>query len=121
MTNQEAFDKMRNHLRSLPERSVNCEGDCVYYGSMCAIGALLTDEEQRRYGDSTRNIHGLLYEMRPAGHTSALHSLDVKLLNEMQATHDNKSNWDTSVGFSEYGESVAEGLAEEYGLTYTKP
>ena len=121
MTNQEAFDKMMNHLRSLSGQSVNSEGECVYNCSMCAIGRLLTDEEQEAYGDSTKGVRGLLNDMTLAGHTSALHSLDVELLNEMQATHDDKSNWDQETGFTSWGEQVAEVLAEDYGLTYTKP
>jgi len=121
MTNQEAFDKMMNHLRSLSGQSVNSEGECVYNCSMCAIGRLLTDEEQEAYGDSTKGVRGLLNDMTLAGHTSALHSLDVKLLSEMQATHDDKANWDQETGFTSWGEQVAEVLAEDYGLTYTKP
>ena len=121
MTNQEAFDKMMSHLRSLSGQSVDSNGYCVYNESMCAIGVLMTDEEQRRYGDNTRSVGGLLDDMERAGHTSALHYLDVRLLKEMQATHDAKSSWDQETGFSSWGEHVAEALAEDYGLTYTKP
>jgi len=121
MTNQEAFDKMMNHLRSLSGQSVNGYGDCVYNESMCAIGRLLTDEEQEAYGDSTRSVKGLLNDMTLAGHTSALHSLDIELLGEMQSTHDNEANWDPSIGFSEYGEDAAQFLANDYGLVYTAP
>ena len=121
MTNQEAFDKMMNHLRSLSGQSVNSEGECVYNCSMCAIGRLLTDEEQEAYGDSTKGVRGLLNDMTLAGHTSALHSLDIELLGEMQSTHDDKSNWDQETGFTSWGEQVAEVLAGDYGLTYTKP
>ena len=47
MTDQEAFDKMMNHLRSLSGQSVDSNGDCAYNGSKCAIGVLMTDEEQQ--------------------------------------------------------------------------
>ena len=121
MTNQEAFDKMMNHIRSLPERNVNRMGNCVYNESMCAIGSLLTDEEQEAYGDSHRSVKGLLNDMERDGHTSALHSLDVRLLSEMQRLHDSESNWYPKTGFSYYGEIIAKDLSDEYGLVYTAP
>ena len=121
MTNQEAFDKMMNHIRSLPERSLNYEGECAYNGSMCAIGSLLTDKEQKDYGDSFRNVSCLLLLMKRDGHTSALHSLNRNLLTSMQVLHDIESNWDPRAGFSQHGEFFAKGLADEYGLVYTAP
>ena len=92
---------MMNHLRSLSGQSVDSNGDCVYNGSKCAIGRLLTDEEQEAYGDSTEGVIGLLNDMDPARAT-LLHyiPLMIELLSEMQSTHDDKSNWDQETGFT---------------------
>jgi hypothetical protein len=120
MTNQESFDKVMTHLRSLPERSMAVGGeDCVYNGSMCAIGALMTDEEQTRYGEYTGPVRSLLVEMRRDGHTSMLHPLDEELLSDMQALHDASINWGFEEGFR--GEGSAEDLAELHNLYYTAP
>jgi len=119
MTNQEAFDKMMAHLRSLKERSMDENGlSCVYNGSKCAVGALMTDEEQDKFGNYDGGAYELLDAMVRKGHTSPLHSLDLDLLIEMQDLHDMFYNWGDE-GF--ISEERAEYIANEYKLTYTKP
>tara|TARA_R110002012_G_scaffold8804_1_gene40396 strand:+ start:1030 stop:1389 length:360 start_codon:yes stop_codon:yes gene_type:complete len=119
MTNQEAFDKMMEHLRSLKGRSLDENDDaCAYNGTMCAVGALMTDEEQEKFGDFNGNFEDLIDEMTKEGHTSTLHGLDRDLLKEMQALHDTCYNWDDE-GFISEGE--AEVIAGMFNLTYTKP
>ena len=118
MTNQEAFDKMMEHLRSLKERSLNIGGFCAYNGSKCAVGALMTDEEQEKFGYYDGGVGGLLGRMSLEGHTSTLHTLDLDLLGEMQELHDGEYNWDDE-GF--IAEDVAEDIAGMFDLTYTKP
>lgn len=119
MTNQEAFDKMMEHLRSLKERSLDEAGDsCAYNGTMCAVGALMTDEEQMKFGDYDGGVGGLLGRMSLSGHTSTLHNLDRALLGQMQDLHDGEYNWDDE-GFT--AEDVAEHIAFLFDLTYTKP
>ena len=51
---------MMNHLRSLSGQSVDSNGDCAYNGSKCAIGVLMTDEEQQDYGDFCDGVIVLL-------------------------------------------------------------
>ncbi len=119
MTNQEAFDKMMEHLRSLKGPSMDsCGIDCVYNGTMCVVGALMTDEEQEKFGDYSGSVDGLLAMMSLEGHTSALHTLSKDFLGDMQNLHDFCYNWGDE-GFT--AEVDAEEIANEYRLTYTKP
>jgi hypothetical protein len=116
MTNQEAYDKMMKHLRSLKERSMEPGGRCVYNGTMCAIGSLMTDEEQEKFGDLAVGVSDLLSEMLDAGHTSKLHRLDDCLLDDMQVLHDDFNNWGPE-GFT--AEEHAKRIANSYGLNYS--
>ena len=119
MTNQEAFDKMMKHLRSLKGRSFDKEkAHCVYNGSKCAVGALMTEEEQERYGDYAGCVFGLLYEMKEDGHDSDLHALGHVFLSKMHCLHDHGDNWSYE-GF--VAEKEAEDVANKYGLTYASP
>ena len=119
MTNQEAFDKMMEHLRSLKGRSMDEEGDdCVYNGTKCAVGALMTDEEQEKFGGNLFGVVGLLEDMQEAGHTSTLHTLNFDLLDKMQGLHDDCWSWGDE-GFT--AEEDAEDIAGMLNLTYTKP
>jgi hypothetical protein len=118
MTNQEAFDKMMKHLRSLSGQSLNRHGFCAYNGSMCAIGVLMTDEEQQDYGGYYEDVENLLREMEGADRDSMLRGLDLHLLVAMQSLHDSKINWS---GVSFKSEDEAEAIAKDYGLIYTKP
>jgi hypothetical protein len=117
MTNQEAFDKMMSHLRSLSGQSRN-EYGCAYNGSKCAIGALMTDEEQEVYGDFNSDIRFLLENMEIDDRDSFLLGLDKDFLWDMQGLHDDPLNW-SDKGF-EY-EDEAEVVAKRYGLIYTDP
>ena len=124
MTNQDAFDKMMEHLRSLKERSFDKKKDhCVYNGSKCAVGALMTDEEQEEYGDYEGGVFCLLEEMEEDGHDSALHALDYGFLSKMQYLHDNEANWSyegfVAAGFT--AEDKAKMIANKHNLIYTKP
>lgn len=118
MTNQEAFDKMVQHLRSLKERSMNPSDVCCYNGSKCAVGALMTDEEQEAYGDFEGDAYSLLKNMQLKGHKSLLHNLDLNLLETMQDLHDFEFNW-SDEGFD--AENKARKIAQRFNLVYTKP
>lgn len=117
MTNQEAFDKMLAHLRSLKVRSTNGRDECVYNGRKCAIGALMTDEEQEKFGDFRGSVFALLSHMKEAGHSSALADLDANLLGSMQSMHDSRASWWRKDGFA--NETKAERIAVLFGLVYT--
>jgi hypothetical protein len=121
MTNQEAFDKMLGHLRSLPEASRDCDGDCVYNGAMCAVGVLMTADEQELYGGHSGDVADLFRDMRRDGFTSELHSLDGDMLYEMQRAHDELDNWSEADGFNALGEDAAREVAYDTGLVYTAP
>ncbi len=118
MTNQEAFDKMMNHLRSLKVRSMSEGGSCVYNGSKCPVGFLMTDEEQEKWGTFEGDVHELLEDMSRKGHKSLLHDLDPDFLENVQILHDQRWRWDER-GF--VGEESAKKTAEHFGLTYTNP
>ena len=121
MTNQEAFDKMLSHLRSLPARSADCDGTCVYNGSMCAVGALMTEREQALYGDHAGDAEHLLSDMKRDGYTSELHYLDEDMLYKMQQVHDSAICWSAEDGFNDHGEEAAKEVADEHDLVYTAP
>lgn len=121
MTNQEAFDKMMNHLRNLKGRS---EGPivlgittCVYNGKMCAVGALMTDLEQEKWGAFDDDVEELLEDMYGKDHKSLLHDLDCGLLDCMQQLHDSDQNWNDNGNFE--GEDKAQEIATGFSLTYT--
>ena len=121
MTNQEAFDKMVNHLRSLKGPSLNKDsGHCMYNGDKCAVGILMTDEEQEKYGNFIGDADSLLRDMTLDGHISVMHNLDNMLLTRMQELHDNEVRWCKYTGvFRE--EDLVESIAGEFSLLYTKP
>ena len=118
MTNQEAFDKMMSHLRSLYKQSTDESGECVYNGSKCAIGALMTDEEQEKFGYYSGFVEELIDHMKWHGHNSALFDLDESLLEDMQDLHDASLSWGPR-GFS--NEARAYAIAHEHNLVYTAP
>lgn len=117
MTEQEAFNKIMDHLRKLEGRSLD-DYHCVYGGDRCAIGALMTSEEVNKFGDYKGNVTNLLLQMEYVKHDSALMSLDIRFLNDMQVLHDQRKNW-CATGF--IGEDAAEFIAKIYGLVYTAP
>lgn len=117
MTNQEAFDEMMEHLRSLKERSMDW-GCCAYNGSKCAVGILMTDEEQEKFGYCEGGVDVLLDDMAVVGHDSILCYLNYNLLSDMQTLHDDEVNW-SDKGFD--AENKAKMIAERFNLTYTKP
>lgn len=119
MTNQEAFDTMVEHLGNLKGRSVKCSnGACVYNGSKCAVGILMTDEEQERFGSFDGEVDYLLYEMRKKSHKSHLHQLNLDMLDVMQRVHDDSYNWNDG-GFASWGD--VRDVANDYKLEYKGP
>ena len=131
MTDQEAFDIMVEHLRNLESRSTNDTivrpGDtsfhifneiCVYNGSKCVVGILMTDEEQEKYGSFRDNVVELLSGMTKIGHTSHLHQLNLHMLKNMQDIHDDADNWGDN-GFIAFKE--VQMIAEQFGLVYKGP
>jgi hypothetical protein len=115
MTNQKAFDTMMAHLRSLQGQSVNGYQNCVYNGSKCAIGRLLTDEEQQEYGNLDGDVSELVAKMKQSGKHSLLFDLDIRFLHDMQSLHDSFKNWFGDVFDNE---PRAKEIAENYGLIY---
>lgn len=118
MTNQEAFDKALEHLRSLERLSEDEDGNCVYNGAMCAIGVLMTEEEQSKFGSFKGSVRSLLERMEYLHHSSILHKLDIYMLSDIQMLHDDGKRWGDE-GF--IAEDVAEYIAGKFNLIYTKP
>ena len=106
------------HLRSLKERILNTEGFCTYNGSKCAVGALMTDEEQEKFGDFEGGVFCILEDMEEVGHESVLQGLEPRFLSQMQDLHDCCSNWGDK-GFE--AEDKAKMIANQFNLIYTKP
>jgi len=120
MTNQEAFDIMVEHLGNLKKRSMQPGSTvaCVYNGSKCAVGILMTDVEQEKFGTFEGKVEDLLIHMLRIGYKSHLHQLNRDMIADMQVLHDCCHNWNYR-GFTYWG-GVKE-VARRYTLEYKGP
>lgn len=118
MTNQEAFDKVVQHLKTQKEQSFgpftnqygNTQHSCLYRGPdglKCAVGALIPDEEYKPEFEGLAVLS--LMRRKPA----SLIGLDRDLLLELQRVHDSIDDW-THSGFVGWDEVRA--IGECYGL-----
>lgn len=108
MTNQEAFDKVADHLLTQNSASQNKGGSCVYRapdGKKCAIGCLIPDEEYKPYFEG-RPVRNLRRMYSP----SCLDGLNEDLLFYLQWVHDQKEP-------SEWRESLKQ-TAKMFGLEF---
>ncbi len=117
MTNQGAFDTMVEHLGNLKGQSID-RITCVYNGSKCVVGILMTEEEQEKFGSFDGEVEYLLYEMRKKSHKSHLHQLNLDMLDVMQRVHDDSYNWNDG-GFASWGD--VRDVANDYKLEYKGP
>lgn len=122
LTDQQAFDKVVNHLRNMEERSMDLDREkCSYrgaHGECCAVGILIPDEEygEELEGKSVRILH--LKRILPR----SLWGLNLEMLGSMQAVHDLGGSWiEDSQGNRGYMEDQFQDLAETYNLKYTPP
>ena len=118
MTDQEAFDKMVNHLPTLKERSTNSSGYCIYGGSKCVVGSLLTDYEKDNFGYIEGDVDELLGDMFKVGHNTPLSKVNLHMLQQMQALHDDETLWDED-GFDGWG--LVTFAADKYDLAFNDP
>ena len=88
-TNQEAFDKVAEHLASMPSRAVNPVTEFCEYrtvdGNRCAIGALIDDDA---VGDARCGVR-----MMVSDGDLDICGVDIQLLRELQGVHDRRDNW----------------------------
>ena len=112
MNNQEAFDKMVRHLHKQEwKQSVDSDGFCAYrgeYGAMCAVGALITDEEYEPSMDD-ENLTAVMLVRR----FGLLSGVDKQLLIEMQDFHDGEMKDSSQGECLEY----LEDMAKSHGLS----
>ena len=104
MNNQQAFNKMVQHLRAQNATSKNNTGRCAYrglFGRKCAVGALIPDEEYRTEFEDV--IASTVVQNCPS-----LQGIDKGLLDSMQNTHDNVS--------IRFWEDEFKEIAEEFDL-----
>ena len=114
MTNQEAFDIMVEHLGNLKGQSIDPNKiACLYNGSKCVVGILMTDEEQQKYGNYMGGVLELLRKMSQEGHKSRLHQLNIDMLDVMQRVHDDDYNWNDE-GFESW--NIVRDVANDYKL-----
>lgn len=115
MTNQEAFDIMVNHLRTMPGRSVNARKTVCQYrnsnGNKCAVGVLIPDNEYDSDWDINTIGIDMIYSKIPS-----LQGLNINLLQKMQDAHDNPNNWKEDQFTSE---QLLACIAYEFHLEYT--
>lgn len=84
MTNQEAFDKVIEHLIGQKWTKASQDGRCMYRscdGSKCAVGAIIPDDEYTS-GLEGEDVYGIF------GSVPSFDELDVELLSRMQGLHD---------------------------------
>lgn len=106
MTNQEAFDRVVNHLRQQKAKSLNPDTSCAYRspeGHRCAVGVLITDEfySAQLEGKSARSLQTVL--------RAALPGVSFSLLDALQFVHDQYpiTSWN----------AAWQRIAQDYGLT----
>lgn len=88
-TDQEAFDKVFEHLATMPGRAVNpLTGACQYRtvdGNRCAVGALIDDDAIGAVVCSVRTM------IRDGNLDTCV--VDIHLLQELQIVHDRRDYW----------------------------
>lgn len=91
MSPQQAFDCVAARLADGTGRCVDHGGDCLYYraedGNRCAIGALMPLQMAKRIGCRIIDIEHL--RVRDTAVSKRFSGLDIKLLQDLQAAHDN--------------------------------
>lgn len=110
MTEQTAFNIVKNHLLTQMTKSIEGE-QCLYRGpngTKCAIGALITDEEYKRIEDA-RCKDLKVYEVEDLQIVS-LQGLTIDFLEELQIIHDHYEVQDWK--------NQLETFAEKYNLQY---
>jgi hypothetical protein len=112
MNNQEAFDKVAEHLLKQMRKSLNIDrGRCVYRnkdGLKCAIGALIPDElydHKMEYMGVDRLIFNFHNELQPL-----FADVSISLLQDLQDVHDDVS--------PDHWYRRLEGVADAWGLEF---
>jgi len=116
MTEQEVFDTVVVHLRSMKKQSLDANGACVYRspsGAKCAIGSIIPDElySPSMEGRPVNNLY------RDYPHLP--HSEHLDLLDRLQETHDAATFWVDDVGLGTDGEGYLALIAADFNLKYT--
>ena len=89
MNNQEAFDKVIDHLDSMTHQSADSEGHCYYRspdGGMCAVGCLIPDE---LYSIEMENSMAFV----ALKGIPLFANVDLEMLTDLQTIHDTPSFW----------------------------
>lgn len=92
MNNQEAFDKIAEHLLTQKVQARNdADTNCAYRGrggTKCAVGCLIPDElyDPDMEGEDAGMLPELFPQLKPL-----IYGLNIKLLTEIQFMHDNEA------------------------------
>lgn len=99
---QELYNKVKTHLLTQNEKSVDCEGHCAYRnerGLKCAAGILIEDYNPSYEGCQVTQLSASTFGI----------SEDLKqMLRELQKIHDDIDVWEWA--------NALKALAEEHGL-----
>jgi hypothetical protein len=118
MTNQEVFDKVVVHLRSMASQSVRLDGVCAYRGIdglKCAIGIFIPDDVYSPDMEGPDNgVERLLNNFN----LPELKEIPIDLLKRLQSAHDSGDNWGEDGFFGEYD---LETTARIWSLSYLSP
>lgn len=119
MNNQEAFDKVCDHLMQMIVPSKE-DGLCVYRGEnglKCAIGTLIPDElyfpSLESYGSVNDLMNTTAKELEPI--QKLFKGLNLNLLIDLQIIHDSSISW-TKKGLSKEAIFKLKETAQRYEL-----
>lgn len=113
LTPQQIFDKVALHLLGMKEQAEDALGACTYrspFGTSCAAGCLLTDEEYDKKFEGS-DWGSLVNDELVPGYCCAL-------IRELQGVHDSKCHWSPE-GLNENGRWELILIARDSGLKYS--
>lgn len=128
MTDQELFNRVYQHLTTMPAQAKVNSLDCSYdksHNGGCAVGVLFPDghDVANFMGDAEEALcqypdlqeHLALEDLHPKEDGFGLEGRSLTLLMAFQGVHDDDFNWDENGLLSSAREELAD-IAKEFGL-----
>lgn len=111
---QTDIDKIVTRFMDGKGMAVKDGGTCMYLapdGNKCAVGAILSDEELKRYGD----YEGGLYDLN--GYANIFDEDNERMLSNIQNIHDTGYNWLADNTLDDHSKHKFNEIVESYGFT----
>ena len=128
-TDQELFNAVVTHLLGMTARCMSdTAAKCVYRGpgdTACAVGALMTDAEARRYDSGIEEVlddYTHDYELGEVPFSPRLERMTASenLLDNLQGVRDYRGSWDSEGGLGAYGVKRLIDIADMFDLKAPK-